>query len=606
MSKLNNKRLIKILGIAAAVLIILLLLAFAGYSIAFSKKIYANQFVAGINLGGKDREESFKILKQAGEEYLKEPISLKSSDNEKVYAVDPTAIGLNFDIEKTVNTVWSTGRNGSATTVLWQQLKSLFVRKDHTFTFEINDDGVAKKLQEISVELDQPEQDFSITYKDDNFILLTERKEGRRIDQAEITGVIKKNIANLKRDQIIFAAKQYRPQVSRKNAEARLAEANLMIAPGDLVLKSETNEFHVDSDTIGGFVKSKVSGDDLILEFVDSRIILFVQTVAKSIDADPVNAKLTIVDGKVSVFQTSQIGKKLDQSQTVIDIQNALRARSNGSLTGNAPINLKIALNNPDLREDQVSSLGINELVGTATTDFKKSPVNRVHNITVGANALNGILIKPNETFSTLSHLGAIDASGGYLEELVIKEDKTVPEFGGGLCQVSSTLFRAALNSGMKITERQNHKYRVSYYEPPVGMDATIYDPSPDFKFINNYASHILVQSKIEKTKITFEFYGTKDNRKVEISDPALFDIVDPGAAVEIQTDTLAPGERKQIEKAHPGASASFNYKVTSAANEVLQEKTFKSKYVPWPEKWLVGKTPDAVPAATPPPAPAQ
>jgi vancomycin resistance protein YoaR len=203
--------------------------------------------------------------------------------------------------------------------------------------------------------------------------------------------------------------------------------------------------------------------------------------------------------------------------------------------------------------------------------------------------ALNGILLNPDDTFSTLSHLGKIDASSGYLEELVIKEDRTKPEFGGGLCQVSSTLFRAALNAGMKITERQNHKYRVSYYEPPIGMDATIYDPAPDFKFVNNYKSHILIQSKVEGTKLTFELYGTKDARTIEISTPEMFDVVPAGNPVMIETDTLPAGEKKQVEKAHEGASAKFNYKVTRDGT-VLQEKTFLSKYVPWPEKWLVGK----------------
>jgi vancomycin resistance protein YoaR len=164
-----------------------------------------------------------------------------------------------------------------------------------------------------------------------------------------------------------------------------------------------------------------------------------------------------------------------------------------------------------------------------------------------------------------------------------------VPEFGGGLCQVSSTLFRAAMSAGVKIIERQNHKYRVSYYEPPVGMDATIYDPAPDFKFANNYGTHILIKSKIEKTKITFELYGTKDSRVVEMSEPELYDLVDPGPPVLVESDTLPAGQKKQIEKAHQGASAKFNYKVTKDG-KALQERTFVSKYVPWPEKWLIGK----------------
>jgi vancomycin resistance protein YoaR len=257
-----------------------------------------------------------------------------------------------------------------------------------------------------------------------------------------------------------------------------------------------------------------------------------------------------------------------------------------------------VEIKKPEVDSGDINNYGVTELIGSATTSFKGSPANRVHNITVGTNLINGVMLKPNEVFSTLGHLGVIDASGGYLEELVIRENSTVAEFGGGLCQVSSTLFRAALNAGTKITERQNHKYRVGYFEPPYGMDATIYDPAPDFKFLNNYKKHILIQSKIEGTNLTFEFYGTKDGRKIEVGAPTIYDFVNPGEPIIAETDTLAAGVKKQIEKAHQGATTSFLYKITSSTGEILQEKNFVSKYVPWPEKWLVGKQP-ATPAPT-------
>jgi len=102
-------------------------------------------------------------------------------------------------------------------------------------------------------------------------------------------------------------------------------------------------------------------------------------------------------------------------------------------------------------------------------------------------------------------------------------------------------------------------------------------------------------------TKITFDFYGTKDSRVVEIGNPEIYDIVEPGPPIEVTSDTLAPGERKQLEKAHQGASAKFHYKV-SREEKVLQEKDFLSKYVAWPERWLVGVTPEMPPVPETPP----
>jgi len=132
-------------------------------------------------------------------------------------------------------------------------------------------------------------------------------------------------------------------------------------------------------------------------------------------------------------------------------------------------------------------------------------------------------LIKPGEEFSFVKILGEVDSDHGYLPELVIKKDKTEPEFGGGICQVSTTAFRAALNSGLKITARRNHAYPVQYYNPQ-GMDATVYIPRPDLRFINNTPAYILIQTKIEDTELIFKFFGTDDGREVKITGPKIIE----------------------------------------------------------------------------------
>ena len=221
---------------------------------------------------------------------------------------------------------------------------------------------------------------------------------------------------------------------------------------------------------------------------------------------------------------------------------------------------------------------------------------------------LNGILIKPGEEFSALKALRPFTLADGYWPELVIKGDEIKPELAGGLCQIGSTLFRAAMNSGFPITERRNHSYRVRYYEPPVGMDATIYDPSPDFKFINDTGHYILFTARTEGDNAIFEFYGTKDGRVATTTKPVITNVVPPGEPRYIETDTLPPGEKKKVETAHPGAKAYFKYTVTYPNGEV-KTKDFYSQYVPWKETWLVGvtssTTPETVDPTVPPVTPA-
>ncbi len=144
------------------------------------------------------------------------------------------------------------------------------------------------------------------------------------------------------------------------------------------------------------------------------------------------------------------------------------------------------------------------------------------------------------------------------------------------------------MNTGLKITERQNHSYRVSYYEPPVGMDATIYSPQPDLKFVNGTSNYILIQGSVSGNKITFDFYGTKDGREVETSDPQIYDVTSPPPPVYIDDPSLEPGEEKRIDREHSGAKATFTYKVKKDG-KVLFEQKFNSAYVPWAAKYLRG-----------------
>ncbi|MCL5410979.1 MAG: VanW family protein [Patescibacteria group bacterium] len=588
-------------------ILILFFLFFGGYSVIFAKKIYLNQKIGEVSLGGKTKQEAEDLLKQRTKEFTEKNIVLKYKDadgKEKTFEIKPSDINLQYDNDSTIKQIWQYGREGNIFISFWRQLHSIFAKNYYKIAFSLNEESLNKKIAEISSQTDQPEKDYSLIYNDSKFNLTQDRKEGSRIDQDEIKSNLNEKIAKIKNNEIYFSAKTYKPQIAENKANSRLEEANKILAGGDLVLQYEDQQFKMDSDSMGGLIKSRPNGDDMEIFMNDERLGIFAASLAKSIDISAQNAQLAIKDGKATVFQTARLGKTLDQIQTKVDIQNALFARvpSRGVSADPAKITLKVALLKPEITDDSITSMGIAEIVGSGTTDFKNSPANRTHNIQVGAAAINGTLVKPGETFSTLNKLGAIDASSGYLEELVIKENRTMPEFGGGLCQVSSTLFRAAMNAGLNITERQNHKYRVSYYEPPVGMDATIYDPAPDFKFTNNYSSYILIQSKVVGTKITFDIYGTKDGRQVSLSDPEVYDITDPDPPLMIETDTLAPGEQKLVERAHQGASAKFNYRVTKG-EEVLQQKTFTSKYVPWQEKWLVGK---GAPPASSEPAPAE
>ena len=251
-------------------------------------------------------------------------------------------------------------------------------------------------------------------------------------------------------------------------------------------------------------------------EFSNKLIEVFLDDLGRQINKDPENAKLGIEDGKVSAFSLSSKGMQLNKEKSLMLILDRLK-----NIDAKDPVKLAYDEIEPEISIDSIENLGITSLIGEGRSNFKGSPKNRIFNIRVATNRYHGILIKPGEEFSFVKILGEVDKEHGYLPELVIKKDKTEPEFGGGICQVSTTAFRAAIYSGLKITARRNHAYPVSYYNPQ-GMDATVYVPRPDLRFLNNTPAHILIQTKIEGTELVFEFYGTDDGRKTKVIGPTI------------------------------------------------------------------------------------
>lgn len=283
-------------------------------------------------------------------------------------------------------------------------------------------------------------------------------------------------------------------------------------------------------------------------------------TIAPDLDQPAVNARFAIendpsvpdsagdevllsrVQGiRVTQFALPQRGQQLDIEATVEKINQALMNGATGTT-------LAVALTEPDITDtSKLDELGITTLLAEGVTDFVGSPKNRIHNIKVGASKYQGLVIAPGEEFTFNKYLGPVDASGGFLPELVIKTNVTVPEFGGGLCQVSTTAFRAAVESGLKITERRNHSYAVSYYGKP-GFDATIYPGHTDLRFLNNTPGYILIQTRVEGTKLFFDFWGTDDGRVVEVDGPHSYDYKSDGSVKATLTQTVKQDEQVLFE----------------------------------------------------------
>ncbi len=237
--------------------------------------------------------------------------------------------------------------------------------------------------------------------------------------------------------------------------------------------------------------------------------------IAQSINSAPIDARITLIKGVPTTIFEGIPGIRLSMDKSAKSILD-------GIIQSRPVIDLIVDYVEPGLTLAKFEKLNIKDLLADGESDFAGSSSSRIHNITVAAARYNGLLIPPGKTFSFNELLGEVSAKSGYLPELVIKNKKIVPEYGGGICQVSSTLYKAALKAGLEIVERRGHSVTIRYYSPQ-GLDATIYPGVVDLKFKNDTNEYILIQSKIEGTKLTFEIYGENDGREVIINGPHMY-----------------------------------------------------------------------------------
>jgi vancomycin resistance protein YoaR len=311
---------------------------------------------------------------------------------------------------------------------------------------------------------------------------------------------------------------------------------------------------------------------ELVPEAIRASIVLF----ADKADRDPKNARLTVQESKVVIAIPAESGITVDTGKSLGVLEDALRTNQKANLS----VSLKSTATAPKVSEETLAQLGITELIGTATTNFRGSPKNRIYNITRAVQDFDGIVIDSGATFSFVNHLGEVDGEHGYLPELVIKNNKTEPEFGGGICQVSTTVFRAALQSGLKITERRNHAYPVQYYKP-YGLDATIYIPKPDLQFKNNTPGAILLVPEIDGTLLTFSMYGTRDGRATTIDGPHILESNPDGSMKTVFTQTV----KDSAGQAFINDSFWSNYKSPSLFPHPDEEPVYTVKPKDWSEK---------------------
>jgi len=571
-------------------------------------RILPNVSVGGVDVGGLTTTEAHARLEEAmrsvnvgGVQFHHEDRSLTVRANDRSSA-PPSQSPITYDLDGMVRDAFAFGHDSGPAELLKANLLALFTEVARPVQLTVDKDALRALMDLRFGTLEKPAKDATIvvtrrsngTPADDASgtpaisptwdIAVTPDATGAAFDYAAAIDEATAGLAEWRGASVDVAVIVKEPDVTAADAEAAKPRVLRVLERGEVKLAYDDLSWTLTQKTLEKSLEIKALAGGMVGITVKRDVLApLLEIAAGDIESEAKPTSFTVVDDRAVDFVGGTIGKRVDRQLTMTRFDELFETSENGVF----PIAVDTT---PSPKSAPIAEeLGIRELIGYGTSNFAGSPVNRRKNIANGARLLNGLIIKPGEEFGLLEHLKPFDAKNGYFPELVIKENRTVPEYGGGLCQIGTTTFRATMGAGLPITQRQNHSYRVAYYEP-AGTDATIYDPAPDYRFINDTANHVvLITKQVGDNTLRFEFWGTRDGRVQEQSKIRLWNVVTPPEPKLIETSALAEGVKKCFETAHAGATTSFTYTITYPDGTV-KEKEFRSVYKPWQAQCLIGK----------------
>ena len=468
-------------------------------------------------------------------------------------------------------------------------------KSDHPTQLYCDSPAITTAITDLAKRVYEPQKYPSVSLGvsgNKNTLKVDPGKLGIEVDATASAALIAKQCAPHKSRATLYQTLAIIPPPTLLNPEEikQLSAKAEKIVGKSLALKVQNHTFYLNDQQLVGFLAGNSTFDTTKIDHA-------VAAIGSQILAEPADAIFEYDPDslKVTKFVPPRDGLVIDKQATTEQITQAIAAWQTDSPLAETQQQLNVNVNakKPAITLDKTNNLGINELVGYGDSAYAHSIPTRVHNVALTAQKINYTIIKPGEEFSFNQTLGEVSRATGFQPAYVIKAGRTELGDGGGVCQVSSTLFRAAMNAGLNITRRRPHSYRVSYYElnSKAGFDATVYAGEVDFRFKNDTPGHLLLYTQTDSKNLTMkiEIYGTSDGRVSEISDYKSWDARPPAATQYIDDPSLPPGKLKQIDWSAPGLKTSFVYTVKDKFGTVKQQETYYSNYLPWSAKFLRG-----------------
>lgn len=597
-----------------ALFFVLLLSLVTLYHVFLADRIIPGVEILGVKVGNNTPDQALNKLIEASDKKVSTTLKYTSADFS--YDLPTSKLGLSYNWTETITKAFEVGRSNNPIVNTKNKMLGLVfpVQVEPVYTY---DKAVLNNtFDEIESFLTKPAESAHYELVDQNLVIV-EEVAGKRVDRQVLMDATLEALNNVSFNKIEVKTIVDKPEIVSSDIDGLQDEVAKLIA-NEITFKIANTSLEVSKDEDGGNETKDDDTQEVIKPVLEKPLISLTKEQKLSVIAfekQSFNSTKIVIDpaalddlsdeiathvvqaprGKVTKFTNSRVVSfELTQSGVDLDTELFQEILSDALLSNNTKeITLPIKKIEGSVDPEKY---GIVAVIGEGKSSYKGSAAARAKNLILSSERAGGVLVPPQGIYSLNESVGTISSATGYDTAYIISNGRTVLGEGGGVCQSSTTMFRAALNAGLPIIERHPHAYRVTYYEQdqPAGFDAAIYQPSLDFKFKNDTPNWILVQTSYDTTKqeLHYVIFGTPDGREVEISEPILTNQSPPPEARYEDDPSLPKGVVKQVDFAAWGAHSVFTRKVTRNG-EVLQDNEFKSSYRPWQAVFLKGTKED-------------
>jgi len=563
-----------------------------GYQLLYAGRIFPGVTVAGVDLSGLSPNQATVKLSQT----LSYPITGKVlfRQGDQTWVATPAELGMVFDPTASALSAYHLGRAGGLFGALAGQIRARGRGVDVSPVIIFDQRVAYRYLQNIAAQVDQPVVEATLRLEGTN-VVSQPGQVGRLLNLDATLVYLAGQLQSFRDGEVPLVIQEAAPAIVDLSAQAEAARQMvsqpLVLSvpnyragdpgPWSYDVQVVANMIAVNHVASGGQAEVRVGLDPAALRTILNDLKPFV-------DRHPVNPRFIFNDTtlQLELLQPSEIGRVMDVEASILAINEALARGEHNVL-------LAVTEQQPAIADTATApELGITQNVETYTSYFRGSSAARLQNIEAAARKFHGLLVPPGATFSMGDYMGDISLDNGFAEALIIYGGRTIKGVGGGVCQVSTTLFRTVFYAGFPIAERIPHAYRVSYYEQTAagidpglaGLDATVFFPLVDFKFVNDTPYWLLMETYFSASSysLMWKFYSTDDGRTVISESSGLTNLADPPAPVIQQNPEFSAGEFKQVEYPIEGADVTVTRTVVNSTGEIRFVDKFVTNYQPW------------------------